>query len=199
MKAMVKKTLLLPVLAVLASLAACRPLIPVLQPPAGPYFQHLSIKFSLQDAGTRQNGRVIWRFDENFSKFIFFTPLNQVALELDVAGEEAVLVNFANRTYWRGDFSSMLDRLWGIGVSLSALRSLLLAGAAPATEFLEKGITVAIERAVTSGVPAAVRLSRGGAELALRISKREFRPGRIVWVDYAGRYRAAELQDVLAQ
>ncbi len=198
MKAMVKKTLLL---LAMASLAACRPHIPDLQPPPGPHFQHLSIKFSFvdADAGNRHNGRVIWRFDENFSKFIFFTPLNQVALELDVAGEEAVLVNFANKTYWRGDFSSMLDRLWGIGVSLSALRPLLLSGAAPATEFLEKGITVAIERAGTSGAPATVRLSRDGAELALRISKREFRPGRIVWVDYAGRYRADELQAVLAQ
>ena len=196
MKAMVKKTLLFLVLAILA---ACRPHAPGLQPPSGPYFQHLSIKFSIQDAGARQNGRVIWRFDENFSKFIFFTPLNQVALELDVAGEEAVLVNFAKKTYWRGDFCTMLDRLWGIGVNLAALRSLLLSGAAPATEFLEKGIAVAIEQVGDSGAPAAVRLSRGGAELVLRISKREFRPGRIVWVDYAGRYRADELQAVLEQ
>ena len=142
---------------------------------------------------------MIWRFDENFSKFIFFTPLNQVALELDVAGEEAVLVNFAKKSFWRGDFSSMLDRLWGIGVNLSALHSLLLAGAAPAAEFLEKGIAVAIERVGDSGAPAAVRLRQGGAELTLRISKREFRPGRIVWVDYAGRFRAAELEDVLEQ
>ncbi len=196
MKAMLKKTLLL---LAWVSLAACRPHSPDLQPPAGPYFHHLNIKFSLQDAGARQNGRVIWRFDENISKFIFFTPLNQVGLELAVAGEEAVLVNFGNKTYWRGDFSSMLDRLWGIGVNLSALRSLLLVGAAPAAEFLEKGIAVSIERAGNNGVPAAVRLSQGGAELALRISKREFRPGRIVWVDYAGRYRAAELEDVLEQ
>jgi hypothetical protein len=159
----------------------------------------VNIKFSIQDAGASRNGRVIWRFDENFSKFVFFTPLNQVALELDVAGEDAVLVNFANKTYWRGDFSSMLDRLWGIGVNLAALRSLLLEGAAPATDFLEKGIAVSIERAGNSGAPAAVRLSQGGAELALRISKRELRPGRIVWVDYAGRYRAAELEIVLEQ
>ena len=183
----------------IAALVSCRHHHPDLQPPLGPHFHSLSIKFSLQDEGARQNGRVIWRFDEDFSKFIFFTPLNQVALELDVAGEEAVLVNFANKTYWRGDFSSMLDRLWGIGVSLSALRPLLLEGVAPTTEFLEKGISVAIERAGASGAPAAVRLSRGGAELALRIFKREFRPGRIVWVDYAGRYRADELQAVLAQ
>ena len=193
---MLKKTL---VLLALASVAACRSHSPVLQPPVGPYFHSLSIKFSLQDAGARQNGRVIWRFDENISKFVFFTPLNQVGLELDVAGEEAVLVNFGNKTYWRGDFSLMLDRVWGIGVNLSALRALLLAGTAPAEEFLKKGIAVAIERSGSSGAPAAVRLSRGGAELALRISRHELRPGRLVWVDYAGRYRADELEAVVTQ
>ncbi len=196
MKPLMKKTLLL---LGLVSLAACRMHPPDLRPPAGPYFHSLNIKFSLQDAEARQNGRVIWRFNESRSKFVFFTPLNQVGLELDVAGEEAVLVNFGKKSYWRGDFSHLLDRVWGIGMNLAALRQLLLVGATPAAEFLEKGIAVSIERAGNSGAPASVRLSRDGTELLLRVSKHELRPGRIVWIDFAGRYRVDELEAVLAQ
>ena len=70
-------------------------------------------------------------------------------MELGVAGEEAILVNFGKKIFWQGDFCLMLDRLWGIGLSLSSLRSLLLLdGEAPAEEFLDKGIDV------TVGVPS---------------------------------------------
>ena len=120
-------------------------------------------------------------------------------MELAVAGEEAVLVNFGSKTFWRGDFRLMLDRLWGIGLTLSALRSLLLDGEAPAAEFLDMGIDVALERSGEGGSPSTVLLKRGGAELQLRVLKSELRPGRIVLVDYAGRYRSVELEDVLEQ
>lgn len=193
---MPKKTFFL--LAVLFFIS-CQGRRPGLLPPAGPHFRSLSVKFSFHEQGTRQNGRLLWRFDENNSKFVFFTPLNQVGLELDVAGEEAVLVNFGRKTFWRGDFRLMLDRLWGISLSLSSLRSLLLAGEAPAEEFLDKGIDVALERAGDGGAPATVRLRRAGAELTLRILKNELRRGVIVRVDYAGRYRADELENVLEQ
>ncbi len=109
-----------------------------------------------------------------------------MGLELDVTGEEAILVNFGRKTFWRGDFSLMLDRLWGIGLSLSSLRSLLPGtGPAPAAEFLDKGIDVSLERAAGGGAPAAVRLRRGGAELTLRIlqgraaRRGSHRPGRL--------------------
>jgi hypothetical protein len=194
MKPMLKKTL---VLLGLACLISCRVYHPDLQPPLGPHFRSLSIKFSFHAGSSLQNGRVFWRFDENSSKFIFFTPLNQVGLELDVAGEEAVLVNFGKKTFWRGDFSLMLDRLWGIGLTLSALRSLLLAGEAPAAEFLKKGIVVSLERAGGNGAPSTAYLQRNGAKLTLRILKSELRPGRIVLVDYAARYRAEDLENVL--
>ena len=170
---------------------------PDLQPQEGPYFRSLTIKFAFYDGAGRQNGKVLWRFDGNDSKFIFFTPLNQMGLELDVAGEEAILVNFGRKTFWRGDFRLMLDRLWGIGLSLASLRSLLLAGAAPAEEFLDRGIDVTMERSGAGDAPTTVRLRREGCELTLRILKSELRGGSIVRVDYAGRYRADELENVL--
>ena len=195
MMPMLKKALVLLAAAVLFS---CGMRHPDLQPPEGPYFRSLSLKFSFRDQETRQNGRVLWRFDENNSKFIFFTPLNQVGLELDVAGEEAILVNFGRKIFWRGDFRLMLDRLWGIGLSLSSLRALLLEGTAPAEEFLDKGIDVSLEPA-GGGAPETVRLRRAGADLTLRILKNELRGGSIVRVDYAARYRADELENVLEQ
>jgi len=195
MRRMLKKLLLL---FACAGLLSCQAHRPDLQPPQGPHFRSLSIKFGFRDLETRQNGRVVWRFDANNSKFIFFTPLNQVGLELNVAGEEAILVNFGRKTFWQGDFRLMLDRLWGIGLSLAALRALLLAGEAPAEEFLDEGIDAALEPA-GGGAPATVRLRRAGAELTLRILKNELRSGSIVRVDYAARYRADELESVLDQ
>jgi len=181
----------------LACVASCRTRGPVLIPPAGPSFRSLSSKFSFHDGEARQNGRVLWRFDGELSKFIFFTPLNQAGLELDVAGEDAVLVNFARKEYWRGDFRVLLERMWGVDMSLSTLKSLVLAGDVPQDEFAAKGIEAAVERGPAGGAPLAVRLRRGGADLSLRLTRDELRPGKIVLVGYEGRYRAAGLERVL--
>lgn len=192
---MLKKILLL---LLAAASFSCGPRRPELVPVAGPHFRSLTMKFSFLDNETRQSGRVLWRFDENGSKFIFFNALNQAGLELAVAGEDAVLVNFGKKACWRGEFNGLLERLWGIDLTLSALQTLLIDGDAPAGEFLEKGIAVSLERGV-DGAPAVVRLRRGDAELLLRVLKSELRPGRVVLVDYAPRYRAGDLEDVLAR
>jgi hypothetical protein len=168
-----------------------------LTPPAGPYFQSLTIKVRFSDGSVRQNGRIHWRFDDDFSKFLFFTPLNQVGSELDVAGEDAMLVNFSKKTFWRGDFSRMLDRLWGIELHLADLKQLLLKGAIPKAELAAKGIAVALEGKGPSGLPRTVRLRRGASDLTLSMGKSEYRPGKIILIDYSGRYQAAELESVL--
>lgn len=176
----------------LACLAACRTNAPELAPPAGPGFRSLSIKFHYRDNESRQNGRVVWRFDEERGKFLFFTPLNQLGLELDVEGEAAVLVNFSKKNFWRGDFCQMLDRLWGIGLALRELKELLVEGVVPQALFAARGIEAVVEPG-----GKAVRLTRGDGSLALHVQKDEFRPGRIVLVDYPGRYREDELERVL--
>jgi hypothetical protein len=191
---MLKKIL---VLICIAAAVSCQGRKPRLLPIAGEQFCSMSIKFNFRDPQGRQNGRVHWRFDDRSSKFIFFTPLNQVGLELNVAGEEAVLVNFSKKVFWKGDFSLLLDRLWGIGLPLAELRSLLDAGLVPRGGFEEKGIAADVERDALSGAPRSVRLRRGAAVLTLRITRSEFRPGRIVLVDYASRYRPAGLEAVL--
>ena len=183
----------------LAGFFSCHSYRPGLVPPSGPHFRSLAVKFSFHDPETRQNGRVSWRYDDNGSKFLFFTPLNQVGVELDVADEEAVLVNFSKKSFWRGDFSYLLDRLWGIGLPLAELRSLLDVGEAPPAGFAEKGIVATVERDSGSGAPRSVLLQRGTATLLLRIQKSEYRPGRIVLIDYAGRYREADLESVLEE
>ncbi len=193
---MMKKALFL---LVLACIASCRTQKPDLTPASGPHFRSLSITFKFHDGTERQSGRVHWRFDENASKFLFFTPFNQVGLELDVAGEDALLINFAKKSFWKGDFSLLLDRLWGIGLPLAELRSLLDAGEMPRDGFAEKGISAAVERDPVSGAPRVVCLRRGRSVLTMRITKSGSRPGRIVLVDYASRYRPAELEAVLEE
>jgi hypothetical protein len=185
------------ILLVLIGCVSCRAQRPDLQPPSGPLFRSLSIKFNFRDGEVRQNGRVLWRFDERCAKFLFFSPLNQAGLELDVAAEEAMLVNYGKKAFWRGDFSQLLDRMWGIDLTYSDLKSLLADGGITPAGFADKGIEVSLQRAAGSGALETVRLRRGAADISLRILKDEFRPGEIVLIDYAKRYQALDLESVL--
>lgn len=185
------------ILLVIFTCFSCHSYRPDLVPPPGPHFRSLSIKFSFHDPEARQNGRVSWRFDDAGSKFLFFNPLNQGGLELDVAGEEAVLVDHGKKAFWRGDFSELLDRMWGIALSLSDLKSLLAENGTMPAGLAGKGIAVTLERAASGGALETVRLRRGAADLSLRILKDEYRPGTIVLVDYAGRYQPRDLESVL--
>jgi Outer membrane lipoprotein LolB len=176
---------------------SCQPHRPGLQPTGGPHFQSLSIKFSFHDTATRQNGRIIWRFDDRQAKFIFFTPLNQVGLELDAIGENATLVNFSKKAFWLGDFAVLLDRLWGIELGLEPLKALVAKGIVPRAEFAAQGIEVQLEKNAGTAAPEMIRLRRGTTDLTLRIYKNDLRPGNIVLIDYSDRYQAADLETIL--
>jgi hypothetical protein len=118
-------------------------------------------------------------------------------MELAVAAEEAVLVNYGKKAFWSGDFSRLLDRMWGIALSHADLKSLLAENGTTPAGFAAKGIAVALERAAGSGALETVRLRRGEADLVLRILKDEVRPGKIVLVNYAERYQPLDLESVL--
>ena len=180
-----------------ACFVSCQVHKPALRPEAGPNFRSLSIKFHFQDGAARQNGRVLWRFDERLAKFLFFSPLNQVGMELAVDSEDAVLVNHGKKAFWSGDFSLLLDRIWGIAMAHADLKSLIAGNGTTPAGFADRGITVALERAAGGGALETVRLRRGAAVLSLRILKDELRPGAIVLVDYAERYRPLDLESVL--
>jgi len=176
---------------------SCQTRKPELLPPSGPYFQSLSIKFNLHDGESKQNGRIHWRFDERYAKFLFFTPLNQVGLELNAAGEETVLLNFAKKIFWKGEFVSLLHQLWGIELTLDDLKQILVKGLVPQTKLAGKGISVFLKKDNRTGAPERARFRLGSTDLTLRISRREFRPGQIILIDYSGRYQAADLESVL--
>lgn len=177
-------------------LACAKPLI-TYDPAAGGCFQSMSIKFNFSDSQGRQNGRVVWRFDGLKAKFIFFTPLNQVALELDVAGESALLLRPGKKLYWRGDFSTLLDRLWGIDLTLEDLKQLIVDGVIPEAKIKERGIAVLLETSPEGLSPRWVNIKRNDVDLTLKILKNETRPGTIVLLDYDRRFQPAELEDVL--
>jgi hypothetical protein len=189
------KKILIPL--ALAGFFSCHSYRPGLVPPLGPHFRSLIIKFSFHDPEARQNGRISWRFDDASSKFLFFNALNQSGMELDVAGEEAVLADHGKKAFWRGDFSELLDRMWGIALSLSDLKSLLAENGAVPAGLAGRGIAVTLERASGGGALETVLLRRGAADLSLRILKDELRPGKIVLVDYAERYQPQDLESVL--
>jgi hypothetical protein len=166
-------------------------------PLTGAYFQTINIKFNFNDLQGKQNGRIHWRFDEKHSKILFFTPINQVGLELDVAGETAFLINFDKKKYWQGDFSFLLNRMWGIDLTLEEIEQLLIKGLIPETKIKEKGIVIYLETSANDQSPQIVNIRQNDANLTLNILKKDIRPGSIVLLDYGQRFRAAELEDVL--
>jgi hypothetical protein len=167
-------------------------------PPSGPYYQTMSIKFNFMDRQGKQKGRIHWRFDERSGKFLFFTPLNQVALELDTVGEVALLINFDKKIFWRGDFSFLLNRIWGIDISLTELKLLLNNGLVPEAKIKEKGLVFSLESARDGQPPQSVRIRQGDALLTLKILKNEAKAGNIVLLNYDSRFQSADLEDVLA-
>jgi hypothetical protein len=158
----------------------------------------MSIKFNFSDRQGKQNGRIHWRFDAHNSKFLFFTPFNQVGLELDVAGENALLINLKNKIYWQGDFSFLLHRLWGIELTLQELKQILTMGQIPVTKIKDKEIVIFLETNPKVRSPQIVNIRQNDAALTLKILKSESRPGHIVMLDYDQRFQLAKLEDVLA-
>jgi hypothetical protein len=181
----------------LCCLACARPGIRQ-TPPVGASFQTMSIKFNFSDLQGKQNGRIHWRFDAYNSKFLFFTPFNQIGLELDVTSEKALLINLKNKIYWQGDFSFLLRRLWGIELTLQELKQLLTMGQIPATRIKDKEIVISLETNPKVRSPQIVNIRQNDAALTLKILKSESRPGHIVMLDYDQRFQLAELEDVLA-
>lgn len=158
----------------------------------------MSIKFNFSDRQGKQSGRIHWRFDARKAKFLFFTPLNQVSLELDVADETSLLVRPNKKLYWRGDFNYLLERLWGIDLTLAELKLLLIKGQVPAIKIKDKGIVVSLETNHKDQSPQTVNIGQNDANLTLKILKNETRPGSIVLLDYGQRFQPAELEDVLS-
>ncbi len=181
----------------LACLACIHPKIRQ-EPASGTFFHSMSIKFNYSDVQARQNGKVHVRFDERHAKFILFNPLNQVALQLDVAGEKARLVRPGKKLYWRGDFSYLLDRLWGIELTWAELKEILLTGSIPQAKITEKGIVVCLENNPDSRMPRTIKIKQDDAELILKILKSETRPGRVILLEHNRRFRAAVIEDILS-
>lgn len=184
-------------LLMLCCLACARPKIRQ-TPTSGACFQSLSIKFNFSDHQDKQNGRINWRFDKQNSKILFFTPFNQVGLELDVAGESSLLLRPGKKLYWQGDFSLLLKRLWGIDLTLEELKQLLTNGLIPEAKIREKGIVITLETNAKDLAPQIVNIKQSDAILILKVLKKDIRPGSIVLLDYDQRFQPAELEDVLA-
>jgi len=176
--------------------ACARPVIRQ-TPPAGDYFQALTIKFNFSDGSSKQNGKIHWRFDSDSSKFLFFTPLNQVGLELDVEGENALLLRPEKKLCWRGEFSDLIERLWDIDLTLDELKRLVALGSIPEEKIREQGIEIRLETDAGKRSPRLVRIRHHHADLTLKILRSEFHSGSVVFLDYRAKFQAVELEDVL--
>jgi hypothetical protein len=187
---------LIPCLILIAGCLACaRPRVGT-EPAAGDFFRILDIKFIIEDGQNRQNGRANWRFDDHGAKLLLFTPLNQVALELEVSGETALLLRPGRPLYWRGEFRSLLERLWGVALGLGELKRLVCEGRVPAEK--TPGTAIEVELDPSGNVPRTVHVSRDDAKMTLRIIRNETRTGRVVLRDRVRGRQPAGLEEVLA-
>lgn len=98
--------------------------------PAG--FHDLVIRARKQVDGRLKGGRVMLKIQEQQGLVLFLTPLNQVALKLEVSsGGQAALFNPKTRGFWKGAMSRMMTEMWNLPLDWSDLIALLLHGRMP--------------------------------------------------------------------
>lgn len=168
---------------------------------AEPYHTYRIFKLKIYAKGPdfKQRGKVTWKFDQfNRSRMVFLTPLNQIVFLLYVDGnEEAVLVSSRKQLYWRGDFSFLLDRMWGIGFQFSELRSLVHAGKIPQEKTTRYRLTVQVEKDPNGFSPSRIKIYRRGLLINLKIYSRAIKAGRINPVLNINKCRESSLEEIL--
>jgi hypothetical protein len=95
-------------------------------------YHDLVVRARKQVDGRMKGGRVMLKIQGEQGLVIFLTPLNQVALKLEVtAGGQARLFHPKRRLFWEGTVSRMMSQVWDLPVDWPELTSLLLHGRVP--------------------------------------------------------------------
>jgi hypothetical protein len=192
------KPLPVSILLVILLFSSCTP--PAVEPPrtgipGEPVFESLRLKADWKRESERQSGRLSWHHDAGRGKLLIFDPFNRPLLEIQCVGEEVTVLNHRRKRFWQGGFRQLLERMWGVSLTLAELRAIVENGQLPDSLADRPDLHVEIVR--HAGAAKRVSIDAGLSRLELRVLKRETRPGSIAFLPRIAAMMPADMDEVL--
>jgi len=185
---------------VLMSTACSRPTYDV-TPANGVFFQSLRIKVNVKNLETGRRGsfKVLLKYNVAGDKMFFLSPLNQVFGLLFVEGERAMLVNNKKKNYWTGEFSQLMQFMWGdqMDFRYDQFKALVVSGILPRKDLRKQGVEISVEHEADKEHPASLKMTAPDISVKIKITDRKTLQGKLsLEFDLHG-LKQARLREVL--
>jgi len=144
----------------------------------------------------KQSGKLLLKYDNNRTKMLLLSPLNQVLLELIMKGENLLLINSKSKKYWKGDFKYFLKILWNIDLGFKELRLLILEGIEP-KNIVDDHLKFKIEKDKVSGKPKIIRINGDNIFIKLKVINKKVRNGKLDFNKDLSNLHESDIDDVL--
>jgi len=162
----------------------------------GSQYSKVKIKVYYKNKKNKQSGKLLLKYDNNRTKMLLLSPLNQVLLELIMKGENLLLINSKSKKYWRGNFNSFLKRVWNIDLGFRELRLLILEGIEP-KNIVEEHLKFKIEKDKGSGKPKIIRINDDNIFIKLKVINKRVRNGKLDFNKDLSKFHESDIDDVL--
>lgn len=162
----------------------------------GSQYSKVKMKVYYKNKKNKQSGKLLLKYDNNRTKMLLLSPLNQVLLELIMKGENLLLINSKSKKYWRGNFNSFLKRVWNIDLGFRELRLLILEGIEP-KNIVEEHLEFKIEKDKGSGKPKIIRINDDNIFIKLKVINKRVRNGKLDFNKDLSKFHESDIDDVL--
>lgn len=161
-------------------------------------FQYSRVKMKVyyKNKKNKQSGKLLLKYDNNRTKMLLLSPLNQVLLELIMSGESLLLINSKSKKYWKGDFNCFLKIMWNIDLGFKELRLLILEGIEP-KNIVEEHLKFKIEKDKGSGKPKIIKITNEDTFIKLKVISKKVRKGKLNFNKDLSNLQESDIDDVL--
>lgn len=161
-------------------------------------FQYSRVKMKVyyKNKKNKQSGKLLLKYDNNRTKMLLLSPLNQVLLELIMSEENLLLINSKSKKYWKGDFKYFLKRVWNIDLGFRELRLLILEGIEP-ENIVDDHLKFKIEKDKGSGKPKIIRINGDNIFVKLKVINKRVRNGKLDFNKDLSKLHESDIDDVL--
>lgn len=141
-------------------------------PDSSAVYHSATIKVNVREKNSRkrQNFKIVLKYDDTRDKMLFLSPLNQVYGLLIIENEKTLLISTKKRKYWRGNFNTLLEKIWALDFNYSQFKKLILNGLIPWEKVKEIGMEISMEKEKESEKPKRIKIYHKDITIKLRIS-----------------------------
>lgn len=159
-------------------------------------YSRIKMKVYYKSKKNKQSGKLLLKYDNNRTKMLLLSPLNQVLLELIMKGENLLLINSKSKKYWKGDFKYFLKILWNVDLGFKELRLLILEGIEP-KNIVDDHLKFKIEKDKVSGKPKIIRINGDNIFIKLKVINKKVRNGKLDFNKDLSNLHESDIDDVL--